>query len=327
MSAVKPHKWRPIDIEPIVSPMFREDDKEFQDEEWAGTELEGPVFDDFGVEPSNLMPRPTFETKRRPGVTGAHVVLQPGPKAHGSSESAPQTRTRQKRKIKAEEPILPSEVDEPNLPDNGKKSTPLPAPQQPWHTACEAPSCPIKCPHNFGLSPFELPSQLLPKHDLVATGDNSRKESKPGQKRKSDNKATAGKKRKTEEQALVDEHLKNEDDNFLDDEEECFLGRSPYMPRETDSAEARKVKGTEFTREDKKLLQVFYAAHGGKQQYYGFLGSDIKYQKHQESERWPPKARKLGKNSLTIHGAKDNAKTAKDRRDNSKSDYRILPHG
>lgn len=323
MSAAKPRKWQPINLETVVPPPVFRENEDTLDDESTGPEGEGPIFDDFGLAPSDLVPRPTFETKRSPGATGAYVVLQAGP-GQRSSESAPETRSRQKRKAKAEDSILPSEADESKLPDNTKKSATLPSSQQHWHTACKAPSCPIEYPHNFGLSPFEPPSQVLPKHDLIATGAEAGKQSKPGQKRKSEKPDKAGKKRKTDEEDVTDEHFEDEADGSLGgDDEECFLGRSPYMPSEIDSAEARKVKRTGFTPEDKKLLQAFYTAHGGKQQYYGFLGSEIKYQKHREGQRRPPKPRRSGKNT----SSKEDAKTAKGRRDNSKSDYRILPHG
>ncbi len=324
MSAAKSRKWQSIDVETILSPPFlQEDTEEFQDEGMTETELDEPVFDDFGVEPSKSVPRPTFETKRCPGALGAHLVLQAGP-GQRSSELASETRPSHKRKANAEYSTPPSEVDESQLPKIAEKSTPLPPPQQPWHTACEIPSCPIEYPHNFGLSPFEPPSQLLPKHDLVATGAEAGKQNKPGQKRKSEKQDKAGKKRKVDEEDVADEHFEDKAVGFLDvDDEEYFLGRSPYMPSEIDSAEARRAKRTGFTPEDKKLLQAFYTAHGGKQQYYGFLGSEIKYQKHREGQRRPPKPRKGGKNT----SSKESAKTAKGKRDNSKSEYRILPHG
>lgn len=320
MSAAKSRKWQSIDVETILSrPFLHEDAEELQDDRLTEKEMDEPIFDDFGLEPSKSVPRPTFETKRCPGYPGAHVVLQAGP-GQRSSQLASETRPSRKRKARAEN-STPSGVDEIALPKIAKMSTPRPPPQQPWHTACEAPSCPITYPHNFGLSPFEPPSQLLPTHNLVATAAEAGKPNKPGQKRKPEKQDSAGKKRKLDEETVADEHFEEDKAvDFLDiADEEHFLGRRPYMPSEIDSAEARRVKRTGFTPEDKKLLQAFYTAHGGKQQYYGFLGSEIKYQKHREGQRRPPKPSKGGEDT--------SSKTAKGKRENSKSEHRILPHG
>ena len=297
MPPANSRKWQPIDLEIPFSDLPINERTEAEPEECS--------FDDWGVESTSSLPVPTPNTKRGGGAPGALVVIQANPKPPRSSEMAPGLPPKCKRKYKAED-----EDKKPNTPET-KGWAPSSTSQQPWDSACKAPSCPIKYLHNYGLSPFEPPHQHLQKYDLLAasTGlDKLRKSSKEFTSAKHD---------------LADDHFANEATEAVDKEDETiFLGCNVYMPPEVDSAEQRKIHH-KSTSEDKKLLQAFYSAHGSKRQYYGFRGNGIQHHKYSDVSFQPLKSNSLSKESQK----KDSKKKDKGKRDNSKSDHRILPHG
>ena len=296
MPSSNSRKWQPIDLETPLTPLPINERIEAEPEE--------SLFDDWGIESTAPMPRPTIETKGRDGAPSAHVVIQANPKPPRSSEMAPRLPPKRKRKVKTKE------GEEEGSPEIKKRTTPSTS-QQPWYTACKASSCPIKYPHNYSLSPVEPPRQHLAKRDLLAASDELGKVSKSNKKSTPVKQDTNGEQLGTKITEAIDE-----------EDETLFLGRDVYMPPEVDSAEQRNIHHTS-TSEDKKLLQAFYSAHGSKRQYYGFLGDGIQYHKHSDVNLKPLKS-----DSLLKRSQKENSKyKGKGKRENSKSGYRILPHG
>ena len=98
-----------------------------------------------------------------------------------------------------------------------------------------------------------------------------------------------------------DERLESGDDDYDDEEDMAnFPDRSEYSPPEIDSLEHQIKVHESLTRAERLLLQAFYSAHGGKRQYYGYLVSGV-------------------------YGTR-RKRTKYVRRDNSKSEHRILAH-
>ena len=304
MPEANSRKWQLIDLETLPS--------EFPINEWTEAEPEERSFDNWGLHATRPVSIPTLDTKKGVLPPGAHIVVQTTPKPPCSSAMAGLPLKR-KRESKAEGEKGKS--DSPEMKDQNTG----PTPQQPWDTACKALNCPIKYPHNYGLSSFEPPHQHLQKDSLHTINDEFSKFSRFSRfskDAKSFDQDVAGIEHEGTSDGLVDE-----EDGSLEEEGSLFLGRNVYMPPEVDSAEQRNIhyKGTS---EDKKLLQAFYSAHGSKRQYYGFLGNGIQYHKHSDVNYRPLKSDLLAKESQ-----KKKLKKVKDKCDSLKSDHRISAHG